>query len=125
MILKETIKPMLYLANPQCMSKPLISISISDMVSDFLFIQVKDEKLSLNLLEYHIINEEHQVVRKGQFRGEIVQLRITHLPQGSFELKIFEQGICVASFNFNKKIIDQSSENIESDLLKWKKKKTD
>jgi len=57
---------------------------IPPVVKEMIVIKIDDEDLRDQSFEYSIVNQEKQVCRKGQFTGNSVQLRITHLKDGKY-----------------------------------------
>ncbi len=49
-----------------------------------IVIKIDDEELRNEPFEYSIVNQDKKVCRKGQFIGNSVQLRITHLKDGKY-----------------------------------------
>lgn len=49
-----------------------------------IVIKIDDEDLRNESFEYSIVNQDKKVCRKGQFTGNCVQLRITHLKDGKY-----------------------------------------
>ncbi len=75
-------------------------VRITDIVYDFLIVEVLNPCLQHHSFFYTIINANNQVVRKGSFSGIWVQLRLTHINEGNYQLylKDNEDYNCVFSF---------------------------
>ncbi|MBE2231608.1 MAG: hypothetical protein IAE96_13245 [Chitinophagaceae bacterium] len=61
-------------------------VRITREVYDYLFIDVPSG--NTRGLEYSIHSPEGEMLRKGCFRGLSTQLRLTHLPEGQYFLKL-------------------------------------
>ncbi|MBX3239712.1 MAG: hypothetical protein KIT80_20680 [Chitinophagaceae bacterium] len=57
---------------------------IPPVVKEMIIIKIDDDELINESFEYSIVNQDKKVCRKGQFTGNSVQLRITHLKDGKY-----------------------------------------
>jgi len=68
-------------------------ISIADVVYDYMLIQVTNPALQEMTLQYAIsYKNNNTIVRKGSFKGQVVQLRVSHMPEGSYDFYITAEG---------------------------------
>jgi len=69
------------------------SIQITSVVDEILFIEIKDPELKNAFFEYKVVNTDGRMLRRGNFSGPHIQLRLLLLPAGKyfFELAISEQ----------------------------------
>jgi hypothetical protein len=63
-------------------------IHITSEVYDFMFIRIDDPKFQRHSLQYAILDNSGQLIRKGLFRGNIIQLRLSHLEDGMYNLSL-------------------------------------
>ncbi|HVT85129.1 MAG TPA: hypothetical protein VHD35_07985 [Chitinophagaceae bacterium] len=78
-------------------------VQINSVVVDFLFIQIKtafDESTKVN---YRIIDSNQQVVRKGNFTGLYVQLRLDHIKDGFYSLELLIDNFDPLLYKFEKR----------------------
>lgn len=83
------------------------SILITPEVYDFMFIKVNDPLLCDDLLEYRISDMAGQQVRKGHFRGVVIQLRLTHLEDGAYRITVSTRSEKEVAYEFTKKTASQ------------------
>ena len=97
------------------MSSTLINdISVTDIVYDYMFVEVINPALHQKTLQYAITKKgNHNCIRKGNFKGQVVQLRLTHIPDGIYEFSIQNEIGEQIIFPFEKK-----SENYDQYLMK-------
>jgi hypothetical protein len=76
------------------MSPTLINnVLISTIVYEHLLVHVTDPKLYETTLQYVISpKDSHNVIRKGSFRGQGVQLRVAHMPEGLYNFCLVYEG---------------------------------
>ena len=68
-------------------------ISIADVVYDYMLIQVTNPALQELTLKYAIsYKNNNTIVRKGSFKGQVVQLRVAHMAEGSYDFYITAEG---------------------------------
>ena len=68
-------------------------ISITDVVYDYMLVQVTNPALHELMLKYAIVKKENQtIIRKGSFTGQVVQLSVAHMPEGVYEFCIEVEG---------------------------------
>ena len=63
-------------------------VKITNLVNDFLVIQLHDDNLKEAQIQYQIINEVKKTIRKGCFIGSMVQLRVSHLQEGEYVIHV-------------------------------------
>lgn len=64
-------------------------ISITEIVYDLMMVNVNRASLLKNCITYVIRNQANKLIRKGNFSGYNVQLRMTHLEDGQYEFDMF------------------------------------
>jgi hypothetical protein len=52
---------------------------------------------------YTIFDSENKLIRKGQFKGLLIQLRLSHLTEGRYTLQLFIAGQDPAIYSIAKK----------------------
>lgn len=62
------------------------NIHITAEVYDFMFIRIEDPSLEKHSLQYEILTTEGELIRKGVFRGAVIQLRLSHLHDGTYTI---------------------------------------
>lgn len=62
------------------------NIHITAEVYDFMFIRIEDPLLEKHSLQYEILTTEGELIRKGVFRGAVIQLRLSHLHDGTYTI---------------------------------------
>jgi hypothetical protein len=68
-------------------------ISITDVVYDYMLVQVTNPALHAMRLQYVICKKGNQnIIRKGSFTGQVVQLRVSHMPEGVYDFCIAAEG---------------------------------
>jgi len=73
---------------------------IINKIEDLLFIEVKD-----NIgkeAEYSIQSENDRIVRKGRFKGSLIQLCLTHLATGYYKLFLTRDDDNLITYPFEK-----------------------
>lgn len=78
------------------------AIQVPAIVNDMITIEVKDYALSDTYLTYDITDQGKRVHRKGQFRGQCIQLRVTHLQDGKYAINLNSCDTDKCSFLFEK-----------------------
>lgn len=63
-----------------------LQIHITSEVYDFMFIHIENPLLEKLALQYEILTGEGELIRKGVFRGTIIQLRLSHLLNGAYTI---------------------------------------
>jgi hypothetical protein len=87
------------------------SVSITETVYDFLMVHINCYSLQNSSIGYIIYNQFKQQMRKGNFTGHTVQLRMSHLEDGqyNFNLLVEEQQLEL-SIPFQKRSVAQYAE---------------
>ena len=88
---------------------PLTDISITEIVYDMMNVQVNCTSLINRGLSYVIRSQSNQLIRKGNFTGYNVQLRMAHLEDGKYEFDMFVEDKLHLNIPFEKRTI--SSKN--------------
>ncbi len=79
-------------------------ISIADVVYDYMLIQVINPALQGQTLQYAISHKNNSaIIRKGSFQGQVVQLRVAHMPEGCYDFYITAEGGEPSIFPFEKR----------------------
>ena len=85
-------------------------IHITPEVYDFMFIRIDDPKFQREALQYAIVDTNGQLIRKGLFRGTIIQLRLSHLNAGTYNLSLRSNRHSTTTHQFTKKTPAQGQE---------------
>lgn len=73
---------------------------VINKIEDLLFIEVKDEN-GIEA-EYSIQSENDRVIRKGRFKGHLIQLCLSHLATGYYKLFLTKDNNNVITYPFEK-----------------------
>jgi hypothetical protein len=84
-------------------------ISITEIVYDLMMVNVNRASLLKDCITYVIRNQANKLVRKGNFSGYNVQLRMTHLEDGQYEFDMFIEDKLYLNIPFEKRSIDKSN----------------
>ena len=79
------------------------SISVTDVVYDHLLIEINHNLLKTKSFEYRICTKDKRLVRQGSFRGPMVQLRLSLMDDGKYQLLLSQNGEEWEQFGFEKK----------------------
>lgn len=63
-------------------------IHITSEVFDFMFIRIENPVLEKSSLQYSILTNDGALIRKGVFRGTVIQLRLSHLSDGAYNIHL-------------------------------------
>ena len=63
-------------------------VSINEVIYDFLTIEIVNSRLHHKNLSYAIIDTDQRIIRKGNFNGLTVHLRVAHMMEGKYFLRI-------------------------------------
>lgn len=85
-------------------------VQINPVVVDFLFIQIKSAFYENTVVHYKIIDSNQHVVRKGNFDGLHVQLRLDHLTDGFYSLELLIDTFDPLLYLFQKRTPKDSQE---------------
>jgi hypothetical protein len=80
----------------------LATFEITEIVSDRMNVHIKCPILKKTPLRYHIKSIDNQMVRKGGFLGESVQLNLIHIPDGEYFFTISNEEGKELSLPFHK-----------------------
>ena len=80
-----------------------ITVQITPVVFDFLFIEIKDSSLSNSAVQYIVTDGKNGVVRKGSFKGLVMQLRMDFLNDGYYTINIQFENFEPLAYRFEKK----------------------
>jgi len=102
------------LTNDHSMPPALINdILIADVVYDYMLVQVTNPALQELTLQYTIsYKNNNTIIRKGSFKGQVVQLRVAHMQEGAYNFYINIEGGEPIIFPFEKR-----SESFEQYLV--------
>jgi hypothetical protein len=78
-------------------------IQITKEVFDFMFIRISDPGFQNQPLEYAILDQTGKTIRKGLFKGSVIQLRLSHLKDGVYHLLLTVNNEIVIQHFFTKK----------------------
>ena len=80
--------------NYHCMPPALVTdVFITEVVYDCMVVKINNPKLHDITLQYAIRSKEsHMVIRKGSFKGQVIQLRVSHMAEGSYDFCIAPEG---------------------------------
>jgi hypothetical protein len=78
-------------------------IQITKEVFDFMFIRISDSGFQNQALEYAIVDQTGKTIRKGLFRGAVIQLRLSHLKDGLYQLSLTANHEAIVQHLFTKK----------------------
>jgi|GEM_PF-1937298 len=84
-------------------SQPQTTVSITEIVYDFMMIHINCASLQKASIGYSICNQSNQLVRKGNFTGFMVQLRMSHLQDGKYNFNMFVEDQLHLNIPFEKK----------------------
>jgi len=79
------------------------AVSITDVVYDHLLIEINHNLLKTRNFEYRICTKDKQLLRQGSFLGPMVQLRLSFMDTGNYQLLLSENGQEWEQFGFEKK----------------------
>ncbi len=77
------------------------TVSITQKVFDFMMIEVLHNDIS-STYSYAINNADNQLVRKGNFKGQMVQLRLSNVPEGHYQFCFYYNEALIATIPFEK-----------------------
>jgi len=78
------------------------TVTITQQVFDFMMIEVNHADIS-STFSYSIIDQQQQAIRKGNFRGQMVQLRLSHIPEGKYQFSLHHNDALISTIPFEKK----------------------
>lgn len=76
--------------------------TVTARVYDLLYIQVNDSNFNTGFVSYTLIDRTDKVVRKGSFKAPVVQLNLTGLAEGHYNLKLE-----ISNNDFHEYIVDK------------------
>jgi len=79
------------------------AISVTDVVYDHMLIEINNNMLRTKNFEYRICTKDERLVRQGSFRGPMVQLRLSMMDTGIYELLLSNDGKQWQHYAFEKK----------------------
>jgi hypothetical protein len=82
------------------LQSPTTDSIVINKVEDLLFIEVKDN--SGKEAEYSIQTENDRVIRKGRFKGHLIQLCLSHLATGYYKLFLTRDDDNIITYPFEK-----------------------
>ena len=81
------------------------SVSVTDIVYDHMLIEVNNNMLFSKDFEYKICTKDKQMLRQGSFRGPAVQLRLSSMDIGIYQLQLSKDGKEWQYYAFEKKAV--------------------
>ena len=85
------------------------NISITEIVYDMMMVNVNCASLIKNRISYIIRNKANKLIRKGNFTGYNVQLRMTNLEDGKYDVDLFVEDKLYLNISFEKRSICASN----------------
>ncbi|MBC7651882.1 MAG: hypothetical protein H7101_09040 [Deinococcales bacterium] len=85
------------------------NISITEIVNDIMIVNVNCASLIKNRISYIIRNNANKLIRKGNFTGYNVQLCMTHLEDGNYEVDMFVEDELYLNIPFEKRSMSANS----------------
>ncbi len=79
------------------------AISVTDIVYDHMLIEINNNVLRTKNFEYRICTKDERLVRQGSFRGPMVQLRLSLMDSGKYQLLLSSDGNQWQQYAFEKK----------------------
>ncbi len=79
------------------------AVSVTDVVFDHLLIEINHNLLRNKNFEYRICTKDKRLVRQGSFRGPMVQIRLSMMDTGNYQLLLSEDGQEWLDYPFEKK----------------------
>jgi len=73
---------------------------VINKIEDLLFIEVKDN--SGREAEYSIQAENDRIIRRGRFKGHVIQLCLSHLASGYYKLFLSRDDNNIITYPFEK-----------------------
>ena len=81
---------------------------ITPIVHEFLLVEIKDRAFENTFFEYRILDKNQHVLRKGNFTGLAIQLRLAHLEDGMYSFEMSTLGSDPVAYSFEKRSPDSS-----------------
>lgn len=79
------------------------AVSITGVVYDHLLIEINHDLLKTRNFEYRICTKDQRLLRQGSFLAPMVQLRLSYMDTGDYQLLLSENGQEWEHFGFEKK----------------------
>jgi hypothetical protein len=73
---------------------------VINKIEDLLFIEVKDNNAIE--AEYSIHSENDRIIRRGRFKGHVIQLCLSHLATGYYKLFLSKDNNNIITYPFEK-----------------------
>lgn len=77
--------------------------SITDIVQDFMFVEIRNIAILDKTFEYKIVSQDDKLIRKGRFEGPNVQLRLSLMPEGTYFFRLYLNGEELQHISFEKR----------------------
>ncbi len=77
--------------------------NITTVVNDHFFIEIKNQPLAGSTFEYKICTHDEKIIRKGQFSGPYVQLRLSLIEEGQYIFLLYLNGQKLQESSFEKR----------------------
>jgi hypothetical protein len=79
------------------------AVSVTDVVYDHMLIEINNTQLRTKNFEYRICTKDKKLVRQGSFRGPMVQIRLSLMDTGIYQLLLSNDGQEWQQYPFEKK----------------------
>jgi len=83
------------------MLTPKPTVTITQKVLDFMIVDIANTDVT-TAFNYAIIDSNNQATRKGNFKGQMVQLRLSHIPDGNYQFMLYQNETLIADISFEK-----------------------
>jgi uncharacterized protein YutD len=77
------------------------AVTITQKVFDFMMIEVQHNDID-STYSYIINAANSQLVRKGNFKGQMVQLRLSNIPEGRYQFCFYYNNALISTLSFEK-----------------------
>ncbi|HRI21095.1 MAG TPA: hypothetical protein PLA68_09070 [Panacibacter sp.] len=77
--------------------------NVTAIVDDFMFVEINKYALAGNTFEYKICTTDEKIIRKGQFSGLNVQLRLSFIEEGKYNFQLYLNGEQLQESRFEKR----------------------
>lgn len=77
--------------------------SVTAIVEDFMFVEINKYALAGKTFEYKICTPDEKIIRKGQFSGLNVQLRLSFIEEGRYNFQLYLNGEQLQESRFEKR----------------------
>jgi hypothetical protein len=81
-------------------------IAITKVVYDIMKVEIHCSSLQTTTIKYCIHNQSNELVRKGSFKGQMIQLRMAHMDDGQYRFNMYVEDELRLNLPFEKKTLD-------------------